>query len=83
MSRYVSPSTPAVRESHRIPTEIEAVLGADLDSDFDRCELLVFVRHDANQRYVADVDSAEAHWSADAQSFCVIEIRLQRDPRCE
>ena len=49
-----------IERGHRIAAEVEAVLRAHFHDHFDRSELLVFVRHHANGRNVADIHAARA-----------------------
>src|SRR5579864_562122 len=56
-----------------------AVFRAYFHGDFDGSKLLVFIGDDADTRYIANVDTIQAHGSALAEAFRVVEIAFQED----
>ena len=64
---------------HRVATQVEGVFRAHLHPDFDRSELLVFVRHNLDFHHVADIDATQAHRGAHAYTARIVEIGFEGD----
>src|ERR1700686_1434685 len=64
------------QRGYRVAADGVTVFRAELHHHFDWSLLPVFIWNNKDVGYIANIDPAEPHWSAFAQSLRVIEIRV-------